>query len=183
MFRHRDDDQAPQTLVGISFPDVFRAQEFLTAATGLAAKERLKLLDAVLVVKDHEVRAVVRETIDPQPGRTALAGSVWVGLLGALFLGPVGWVAGAALGAGAGAMTAKVVDLGISDTWVDWFRDEVAPNTATVVLLVTHLDQQALVDEATRFTGARLVYANLDAGTIERIKTALDDPTPAPDPQ
>ena len=30
------DDGVPQTLVGISFPDIFRAQEFLTAATGLA---------------------------------------------------------------------------------------------------------------------------------------------------
>lgn len=179
MFRHHDGDQSPQTLVGISFPDVFRAQEFLTAATGLGAHEKLKLLDAVVVLKDRDGNATVRETIDPQPGRTALTGGMWAGLIGLLIAGPVGWVAGAALGAGAGAVTAKVVDLGVSDQWVDWFRDEVEPDTATVVLLVSHLNQQALVDEAARFTGARLVYANLDPGTIDRLKTALDDHSPA----
>lgn len=178
MVFHHDDEKAPQTLVGISFPDIFRAQEFLTAATGLAAKDKLKLLDAVLVLKDDEGKTTVRETIDPQPGRTAMSGAVWTGLLGLLLGGPVGWIAGAAIGAGAGAVTAKVVDLGVSDAWVEWFRDEVAPGTATVVLLVSHLDQQALVAEAERFTGARLVYANLAPSAIEQLKSALDDPTP-----
>ena len=37
----------PQTLVGISFPDVFRAQEFLTAVTRLKANGSLVLEDAV----------------------------------------------------------------------------------------------------------------------------------------
>src|SRR5437588_5622591 len=108
MFRHHDDHE-PQTLVGISFPDIFRAQEFLTAATGLAARQKLELKDAVIVVKDNEGKTVVRETIDPQPGRTALSGAVWTGLLGLIVGGPVGWAAGAAIGAGAGAVTAKVV--------------------------------------------------------------------------
>src|SRR5438105_4543475 len=122
MFRHHE-DQSPQTLVGISFADIFRAQEFLTAATGLAAKGHLQLKDAVLVVKDDEGHTVVRETIDPQPGRSALSGAIWTSLLGLIFGGPVGWAAGAAIGAGAGAVTAKVVDLGVSDEWVAWFRD------------------------------------------------------------
>jgi uncharacterized membrane protein len=180
MFRHHDHDNSPQTLVGISFPDVFRAQEFLTAASGLAAHGKLQLKDAVLVVKDAEGKSVVRETIDPQPGRTALSGAVWTGLLGLLLGGPIGWAAGAAIGAGAGAVTAKVVDLGVSDEWVQWFRDEVAPGTATVILLVTHLDRDALITETTRFTGGRLLYANLDPGTIEQLKESLGDHTASP---
>jgi uncharacterized membrane protein len=87
--------------------------------------------------------------------------------------GPVGWVAGLAVGAGTGAITAKVVDLGISDEWVKWFREAVRPGTVTVVLLVENLDHNALVQEAARFTGAELVYANLDDQMIERVKTAL----------
>jgi uncharacterized membrane protein len=179
MFRHQK-DHAPQTLVGISFPDLFRAQEFLTAATGLAAHGKLKLEDAVLVVKDDEGKSVVRETIDPQPGRTAMSGAVWTGLIGLLVGGPIGWAAGAAIGAGAGAMTAKVVDLGVSDEWVAWFRDEVAPGTATVVLLVSELDRDALVSETARFAGGRLVYANLDPATIDKLKESLGDHTPSP---
>ncbi len=136
MFHHHE-DHAPQTLVGISFDDRFRAQEFLTAAMGLAAHDKLVLKDAVTVVKDANGKTVVHETVDPQPGRSAMSGGLWAGLFGLLLGGPVGWIAGTALGAGAGAVTAHVVDLGVSDDWVAWFRDAVQPDSATVVLLVT----------------------------------------------
>jgi uncharacterized membrane protein len=168
-----DDEGVPQTLVGISFPDIYRAQEFLTAATGLAAKNQLKLKDAVLVVKEQDGKTHVKETIDPEPGRTALSGALWAGLFGLVLGGPVGWAAGLAVGGVGGAVTAKVVDLGISDEWVAWFREAVQPGTSTVALLIEDLDRTALIEEAGRFTGAELVYANLEDFTLDRIKEAL----------
>jgi uncharacterized membrane protein len=164
----------PQTLVGIAFEDQFRAQEFLTAVTGLAAKGDLSLRDAVLVMKADDGKTTVHETTDLQPGRTALTGAVWAGLFGLILGGPVGWVAGLAVGAGSGAVAAKVVDIGISDDWVAWFRDSVEPGTVTVALLVEELNRDALVKEAERFTGAELLYANLDDETIKRVKAALE---------
>ncbi len=169
----------PQTLVGISFETAFRAQEFLVAASGLAAAGKLKLKDAVTVVKDDSGRTVVHETVDPTPLRSALSGAMWAGLFGLILGGPVGWIAGLAVGAGAGAITAKVRDLGVPDEWVTWFRDAVQPGTATVALLVEDLDRNALVAEAARFTGAELVYANLDNATIERVRDAFANHVPA----
>ena len=179
MTNHRFDESVAQTLVGVSFENSFRAQEFLVAASGLAAAGQLKLKDAVTVVKDDDGRTVVHETIDPSPGRSALSGAMWAGLLGLILGGPVGWIAGLAVGAGTGAVTAKLVDLGITDEWVNWFRDAVRPGTATVALLVEDLDRDALVAETARFTGAELVYANLDDLTIDRIKTSLESSVPA----
>jgi uncharacterized membrane protein len=182
----RNTEHAPETIVGISFEDPFRAQEFLTAATRLASHGDFRIIDAVIVIKGADGKTHVRETTDPQPARSAMSGALWTGLFGLLLGGPVGWLAGAAVGAGAGAVTAKVVDIGVSDEWVAWFRDAVQPDTATIVLLVTKLDRDALVTEAARFTGAELVYANLDDSTIERIKHALGDthvePSAAPIP-
>lgn len=169
----KSEESRSGTLVGISFADVFRADEFLTAAKGLAAKDLLKLKDAVVVLKSVEGKTTVRETTDPQPAQSALSGSIWAGLFGLILGGPVGWIAGVALGAGAGAATAKLVDIGISDEWVSWFRDAVQPGTATVVLLVADVNHDALVAEARRFTGAELVYASLDDSTLERVKNAL----------
>ncbi len=166
-------DGEPQILVGISFDDLFRAREFLTAATRLAANGSLALRDAVIVVKDENGRTMVRETTDPQPKQAALGGAMWAGLFGLLLGGPVGLLAGSAIGAGAGAVTAHVVDLGISDEWVAWFREAVQPDTATVALLVSDLDREALVAEARRFSGAHLVYANLDQATLDRITDGL----------
>lgn len=178
---HRHDDHPDQTLVGLSFSSSFRATEFLSAVHGLASKQQLLLLDAVVVVKDAEGNTRVAETTDPSPGRAAMSGAVWAGLIGLLLGGPVGWVAGAAVGAGAGAVTAKVVDTGVPDEWVAWFREAVQPGTSTIILLVAELHRDALIAETARFSGAELVYANVDVDTLGRLRESLGmSPAAAP---
>lgn len=168
------------TIVGITFEDVFRAREFLTAATRLVSKHQLELQDAVIIAKDDEGKARVQETRDPSPGTSAVSGGMWSGLLGLVLAGPIGLLVGGAIGAGAGAVTAKVVDVGVPDEWVSWFRDAVPANSVSVVLLLGNFDQSAVIDELERFAGARLVYANVDSAAVARIRTALDDPTTGP---
>jgi uncharacterized membrane protein len=168
-------DDEPQTLVGIAFPDQFRAQEFLTASARLASAGSLTLRDAVFVTSDAEGNTHVRETTDLQPKQAALSGAVWVGLIGLLVGGPVGWLAGTALGAGGGVVSARAIDLGIPDEWVAWFRQAVQPGSTILTLLVTKLDRAALVEELQRFAGAHLVYANLDSSWQDRIREALGE--------
>jgi uncharacterized membrane protein len=168
------------TIVGISFTDAFRAQEFLTATMRLRAQHHIELLDAVTITKDLEGKTTARETVDPSPGRSALSGGMWAGLIGLILGGPIGWVAGAAVGAGVGAVTAKVVDLGIPDDWVGWFRDAVQPGTVTVVLLMRRADRAVVLSELERFEGARLVYANVESDMVQRIRDALGDPATGP---
>jgi uncharacterized membrane protein len=160
-------------LFGISFPGPLRAKEFLLALGGLAQAGHLVMRDAVLVLKDSEGRVRVAETIDPQPGRSALSGATWIGLLGLLFGGPVGWIAGMGVGAGVGALTAKLVDLGIPDAWVDWFKKEVQPGTATVLALASEIDLDALSTEVTRFAGAKLVHTTLTPAATTLLAGAL----------
>ena len=169
------ESEIPQTLVGIAFPDVFRAQEFLTATTRLAVNGQLQLKDAVFVTKDDQGNTMVKETADLQTVPTAMSGAFWAGLFGLLLGGPVGFAAGAAIGAGAGAITAKAVDLGITDEWVQWFRDAVEPGNTILALLCENLDRQALTDELSRFPTAHLVYANVDDSWLERMHEALDE--------
>lgn len=169
----RSDDDAPLTLVGIEFSDAFRAHEFLSATTRLAANGHLKLRDAVFVAADADGKTVVRETMDPSLGRSALGGAMWAGLLGLLLGGPIGWIGGMAIGAGTGAVTAKVVDLGIPDEWVEWFKQAVDPEKVILALLVSDVDMPALVEESKRFVGAELVYANVDPTTLTRLEQSL----------
>jgi uncharacterized membrane protein len=164
-----------RTLVGISFADTFRAQEFLTASTRLAVNGHMDLLDAVFVSKDQSGKTVVRETVDLQPARSALSGALWAGLFGLILGGPVGWIVGAGVGAGGGVVAAKVIDHGVSDEWVAWFRDAVDAGTTTLVLLTEDLHRAALVDELERFAGAKLVYANVDPQWIDRMHSALGE--------
>ena len=164
----------PDTLFGLSFESVSRAQQFMLAMGELRQAEKLHLIDAVMVVKDANDHVRVRETIDPQPGRTALSSAVWTGLLGLIVGGPVGWIAGLGIGASVGAVTAKVIDLGVPDEWVDWFKLAVRPGTATVVVLASGIDQSALDAEVRRFPGAQLVHTTVHADAFDRLRSALD---------
>jgi uncharacterized membrane protein len=146
----------------------------------LRAQGKVELRDAVRILKDSSGKTHVRETIDPQPGTSALSTGMWAGLFGLLLGGPVGWIAGTAVGAGAGAVHAKIVDLGIPDEWVAWFRDAVQPGTSTIVLLVGQFDRDAVTTELGRFAGGHLVYANLSPDTIAGVRRALQDDLPQP---
>jgi uncharacterized membrane protein len=172
-----EDHDRPEALFGISFDHSIRAQEFLLALSRLSSTGGLKLLDAVIVVKDDDGKVRVRETVDPQPGGTALTGAMWTGLLGLFLAGPVGWIAGMGLGAGAGALVAKIVDVGIPDEWVDWFKEAVQPHTATVVALAADIDLDVLNTEAARFSGATLVHTTLRPGASAELAAALGEIT------
>jgi uncharacterized membrane protein len=163
----------PEALFGVSFEDVFRAEEFLLALRGMASRGALVLTDAVVVYKGDDGNVRVRETTDLQPGGTAVRGAMWSGLVGLLIAGPIGWIAGMGIGAGAGAITAKVVDIGIPDEWVEWFKDAVRPHTSTVVALATDVDLTALYQEAQRFAGAELVHTTLRPGASADLAAAL----------
>ena len=49
-----------------------------------------------------------------------------------------------------------IVDLGIPDEWVAWFKAAVRPGTSTVVVLADDVDLVAFGREARRFAGAGL---------------------------
>ena len=163
------------TLFGLQFDTVNRAQQFMLALGELRQAGKLNLVDAVMVAKDEHDHVRVRETIDPQPGRTALSGAMWTGLLGLIVGGPVGWIAGIGIGAGVGAATAKVIDLGVPDEWIDWFKLAVRSDTAIVVVLANDIDQSALESEVRRFPGAQLVHTTVHAEAFSQLASALDE--------
>jgi uncharacterized membrane protein len=169
----------PDTLFGLSFGSESRAKQFMLAINDLASNDKLRLVDAVLVVKGADDQVRVRETIDPQPGRSALSGAMWTGLLGLIIGGPVGWIAGIGVGAGVGAISAKVIDLGIPDEWVSWFKDAVQTDSATVVVLAGEIDQAALSAEVERFPGARLMHTTVEAKAFAALNSAVDGTTTA----
>ncbi len=167
----------PDTLFGLSFSSENRARQFMLAIDDLAANHKLHLVDAVLVVKDSDDHVRVTETIDPEPGRSALSAAMWTGLLGLIIGGPVGWIAGIGVGAGVGAISAKVIDLGIPDEWVSWFKEVVHTDSATVVVLAGEIDQGALSAEVERFPGVRLMHTTVEAKAFAALNSAVDEAT------
>lgn len=166
---------ADDVLAALSFPDAFRATEFLTAATRLQAEGHLLLKDAVFLGKDADGRTYVKETTDLEVGGSALGGGLWAGLFGLILGGPVGLLVGGAIGAGAGAVTAAVVDIGVPDATIAQIKEVVQPGTTTLILLANHIDRDAVLAELVRFEGARYVWGTLDPDAIVAVQQALGE--------
>ena len=95
--------------------------------------------------------------------------------LGLLLGGPVGMLIAGGIGAGAGAVTARVVDIGVTDEFVAQLREMVQPGTTTVAVLADDVDTDAVLQELHRFEGARYVAGNLPLAGIEAVREALGD--------
>jgi uncharacterized membrane protein len=172
---HRDvSEPGAPVIIGVSFDRLVLAQQYLLAMGGLRESGALGLKDAVVVTKDESGGVKVVETMDPTPGRAALTGAMWSGLLGLIVGGPVGWLAGLGIGAASGAVAAKVVDLGIPDEWVAWFREAVDPGTSTVVILAENVHVAALAAEARRFPGATVVHTSLPDDALDQLREAFE---------
>lgn len=168
----------PPRLAAFSFGDDLRAAEFMTAMTRLGRDKALRLHDAVFVVKNDQGRTYVRETTDLQPGQAALGTGMWSGLFGLLLGGPVGMLVAGGIGAGAGALTAKVMDVGVTDEFVAQLREQVRPGTTTLAILADVLDNEAVLTELHRFEGAKYVAGDLPLDGIARVREVLGDTAP-----
>src|SRR5687767_12823615 len=108
----------PRSLVVIAFDSPLKSREAFLAFQRLQQEQVCVLHDAVFIEKDEHGETLVTETIDPQPGESALRGGLWGALLGTLIAGPLGTLVGAATSAGLGALSAKLIDIGIPDATV-----------------------------------------------------------------
>jgi uncharacterized membrane protein len=163
----------PRSLLVLAFDNRLKAHEAFLAMTRLQQQEVVVLHDAVFIDKDADGKTEVTETIDPQPGESALRGGFWGALLGTLVAGPIGTLVGAATSAGLGALSAKLIDIGIPDATVKEIEEAVTPGSSALALLVTHVKDDALEQELSRFAGAKLIRSDLPLATVERLRVAL----------
>jgi uncharacterized membrane protein len=163
----------PRSLVVLSFDSPLKAREAFLAFQRLKSEQVLLLHVAVFVDKDRAGHANVTETVDPQPAQSAAQGGLWGALLGTLIAGPIGTLVGAAATAGLGALAAKLVDLGIPDATVREIEEHTPPGSSALLLLLSHLKEDGLERELTRFSGAKLVQSTLTPFTVQRLRNAL----------
>ncbi len=148
----------------LAFDDPLRARELLLACVRMQRDGAVELTDAVFVHRDAETDKVrVEQTIDPTPGTTAAEGAFMGVLLGTLLLGPIGGLAVGVVAAGGGALAAKLIDLGVPESFLDDVKAAVPPGTTALVLQTSHLDPVAWQDELSRFPDARPLSAELPA--------------------
>jgi len=166
-------DKDPGSLMVLVFDGPLKSREAFLAFQRLVTEEVVVLHDAVFIDKDAQGNAAVTETVDTTESEGAMRGGFWGALLGTFVAGPIGTVVGGAISAGLGAIAAKLIDIGVPDATVKEIEASLGPSSSALALLVSHVNEEGLARELTRFSGAKLLQSTLTPDAVRRFREAL----------
>jgi len=145
-----------------------RAQEALLAAGRLASRGHLALEDAAIVTNARG-RVRITQTRDINPTQGAVGGA-WLGTIAGLFAGVP--LIGAAIGAAAGGLVARLRDFGIDDGEMKRMGAELGEDDAALFLLVQDCHRVRALHEVSRFP-ARVLRATAAPELVELVSARL----------
>lgn len=163
------------TLTVWHFPTPLGVDAGELALRRLEEEDAITVHDAVTAIwmpgADHpDVRRVKHRTAG-----SAGRGAFWGALVGTLVLAPV---AGAAVGAGAGAVVERLRRGGVDDATIEQLQGLLTPGTSALFVLSSDARPDA-VRRVVAGMEATLVHAEMDAGTEAELRRMLGpDATP-----
>lgn len=136
-------------LIVISFPTEELAFEMRAKLAKLQKEYLIDMEDVVIVTKDAEGKVKLHQPVS-LTALGAVGGGFWGMLVGMLFLNPL---LGMAVGAGAGALSGKLSDIGIDDTFMKDLGDSFQPGTSAIFVLVRKATPDKVLEALGEFAG------------------------------
>lgn len=131
------------SLVVLAFDEMDGAEQMRDKLYDFQKRELITLEDAAVVVRNENGRAKVKQA-HSLVGAGALGGAFWGMLIGLLFFAPwLGLIAGAA----GGALSGKLGDIGIDDSFIKEVSDAIQPGQSALFLLVRNAQLERIVAE------------------------------------
>ena len=170
-----EEDAWATELLAKMFDEEAQASEALEQVKQMAGEEgaSFKLRDAAVLVKDAKGKTKITETADLDAKQGRIFGAVVGGLIG-LLGGPVGVVVGALTGAGVGAFSAKHIDMGFSDAFLQGLEDHLQPGSSALLVLVDHREGDEIFQSLAAGEGVVMRHALTDT-IIEELAAASDE--------
>ncbi|GEM_PF-1473962 len=157
--------QQEQKLLVIAYEGETRANEVLRALQQMEKAHLVRLRNAAVVSRNAQGKIALHETHDFDAKEGALAGALAGGLLG-LIRGEI--VEDALLGAGAGFLASKVMDLGFKDDYLKEIGEHLTPNSSAIVAVV-HFEQVDPAVQELRQFGGHLLQQTLPADVAQKL--------------
>ena len=156
-------------LIVIGYDDPFKAEETRITLVKLQRDYLIDLEDAVVAVKDKEGKVKLNQSI-PLTKMGAIGGGFWGALIGLLFLNPI---FGAAIGAGAGAISGALSDIGVNDDFMKKLAQNFQPNTSALFILVRKATPDKVLEEL-QGAGGKIIQTSLSHEDEAKLQAALD---------
>ena len=129
-------------LLVIAFPSEEKAEEVRQKLFTMQKEYLIELGDAVVAVKTPD-GAVKLNQLFSTTALGGVSGAFWGALIGLIFMMPL---AGAAIGAGAGAVSGALTDFGIDDKFMKDVASAIPPGGAALFLLVRKMTTDKVLE-------------------------------------
>jgi uncharacterized membrane protein len=157
-------------LVVIGFDDDTTAFEMRAELAKMQKEYLIEMEDVVVVTKDENDKVKLHQAVN-LTASGAVGGTFWGMLIGFLFLNPL---AGAAVGAGAGALGGKLADIGINDQFMKDLGETFKPNTSALFVLVRKATPDKVLEGLKKFKGT-VIQTSLTKDKEEELQKVLGD--------
>ena len=162
------------TLVVIGYDSAFAAEEVRLKLMKLQREYLIDLEDAVVAVKDPKGNVKLNQAVNLTAAGAA-SGGFWGTLVGVIFMNPL---LGLAVGAGAGAISGALTDIGINDDFMKSLATTLTPGTSALFVLVRKATPDKVLEELAG-TGGKVLKTSLSHEDEARLQAALSAAKPA----
>jgi uncharacterized membrane protein len=155
-------------LLVIAFPSEEKAEEVRQKLFSMQKEYLIELGDAVVAVKNAD-GAIKLNQLFNTTALGGVSGAFWGALIGLIFMMPL---AGAAIGAGAGAVSGALTDFGIDDKFMKDVAAAIPPGGAALFLLVRKMTTDKVL-EGLKGVGGVVLRTSFDKSKEDAIRAAL----------
>src|SRR5215831_11905785 len=156
------------TLAVIGYHDIFKAEEVRLSLLKMQRDYLIDLEDAVVAVKDPAGKVKLHQAVN-LTAAGAVRGGFWGTLVGLIFLNPL---LGLAVGAGAGAVSGALSDIGINDQFMKELAATMKPGSSALFVLLRSYTPDKVLEEL-KGTGGKVLKTSLSHEDEDKLQAAL----------
>ncbi len=158
-------------LIVIGFDNEADAFAMRGALTRLQNQYVISMEDAVVVTRDASGKVHLHQALN-LTAAGATSGMFWGSLIGMMFLNPL---LGAAVGAGTGALSGKLADIGINDNFMKGLAETLAPGSSALFVLVRQSTPDKVLEGLKEFAGkGRVLQTSLTKDREEDLRKFIE---------
>jgi len=157
-------------LVVIGYDEQFKAEEVRLMLWKMQKEYLIDLEDAVVAEKNDKGKVKLHQAINLTAAGAA-SGGFWGALVGLIFLNPL---LGMAVGAGAGAVSGALTDVGINNNFMKELAESLHPGSSALFVLVRSVTPDKVLEEL-KGTGGKVLKTSLTHEEEARLQAALSE--------
>ena len=158
-------------LIVIGFNNEADAFEMRAALAKLQSQYLIEMEDAVVVTRDAKGKVQLHQAVS-LTAAGAVSGGFWGMLIGMLFLNPL---AGLAIGAGSGALSGKLSDIGINDQFMKELGATLTEGTSALFVLVRKSTPDKVLEALKPFAGkGRVLQTSLTKDKEDELRAFVE---------